>query len=73
MERFLRYSLERQRAIRLMYVDDKGAMKQVNATVCAMDEQQVELSTLRPKRQLTLPRQSLLAADYKKGDEGMTE
>ena len=70
MERFLRYSLERGRAIRLIYQEEDGRMRQVNAQVTAMNGSEVAFTTLRPKRDVTLPVSHLLSADYRKGDEG---
>ena len=67
MKRFLRYSLEHERAIRLMYMDEEG-MKQVSATVTALTESEVCFTTLRPKRNITLALEQLLSADYRKGD-----
>lgn len=70
MERFLQYSLERGRAIRLIYQEEDGRMRQVNAQVTAMGAGEVTIQTLRPKRVITLPVCRLLSADYRKGDEG---
>lgn len=70
MERFLQYSLERGRAIRLIYQEEDGRMRQVNAQVTAMGAGEVTIQTLRPKRLITLRLCSLLSADYRKGDEG---
>ena len=70
MERFLQYSLERNRAIRLIYLEDGGKLRQVTAVVTAYDEQQVSLYILRPPRNLTVSRTDILSADYRKGDEG---
>lgn len=70
MERFLRYSLERGRAIRLIYQEEDGRMRQVSAQVTGMTEDSVSFTTLRPRREMTLPVTHLLSADYRKGDEG---
>ncbi len=70
MERFLRYSLERNRAIRLIYLDEENKMRQVNAVVEGLDGGQVKLYILRPPRKLTLATDRILSADYRKGDEG---
>lgn len=70
MERFLRYSLERQRPIRLMFYDDAGTLRQANAQVLSMGQGGVRFTTTRPKAQWDLPLERLLSADYKKGDEG---
>ena len=70
MERFLRYSLERGRAIRLIYQEEDGRMRQVNAQVTAMRGSEVSFAVLRPRREVTLPMERVLSADYRKGDEG---
>lgn len=70
MERFLRYSLERGRAIRLIYQEEDGRMRQVSAQVTTIQDGEVSLITLRPRREVTLPMERLLSADYRKGDEG---
>ena len=73
MERFYVYSMERGRAIRLMWQEDDGALKQANAQVTAWDGSMLAVTTLRPKRQLTLRAEQILSADYRKGDEGTTD
>lgn len=70
MERFLRYSLEKQRPIRLIFYDESGTLRQYNAQVQTIEADTVSFTTLRPKAQWTLPPESILSADYKKGDEG---
>lgn len=70
MERLLRYSLERNRAIRLIYMDADARMHQITAVVTQLDAQQVKVYVLRPPRDLVLTRDMILSADYKKGDEG---
>lgn len=70
MERFLQYSLERGRAIRLIYQEENGRMRQVSAQVTALQGDSVSFVTLRPRREITLPVSHLLSADYRKGDEG---
>lgn len=70
MERFLRYSLERGRAIRLIYQEEDGRMRQVNAQVTTIQNGEVSLITLRPRREIILPMERLLSTDYRKGDEG---
>lgn len=70
MERFLRYSLEKQRPIRLIFFADDGSMKQVNAQITAVAEDKVCFSCLRPKGCYEVDLERILSADYKKGDEG---
>lgn len=70
MERFLRYSLEKQRPIRLIFFNDEGKMKQVNAQIVRVDGQQVRFTCLRPKGEFAVSMAQILSADYKRGDEG---
>lgn len=70
MERFLRYSLEKQRPIRLIFFADDGSMKQLNAQVTALQPGRVIFTSLRPKGTYDIPLERLLSADYKRGDEG---
>lgn len=70
MERFLRYSLDKQRPIRLMYMEEDGQMRQVNAQISAMDGATVCFTCLRPKGVFTIRMEQILSADYKRGDEG---
>ena len=73
MERLFRYSLERERAIRLIWLDGDGGMRQATAQVLAVTAEEITIRTLRPKRELTVPRAAVLSADYRKGDEGQAE
>lgn len=70
MERFLRYSREHNRAIRLIVIMPEGTMRQVNAVVEAYDVREARLYILRPPQRLTLPVENILSADYARGDEG---
>lgn len=70
MERFLRYSREHNRAIRVICILPDGQMKQLNAVVLSYDAKQVTLYVLRPPQNVTLPLTDILSADYAKGDEG---
>lgn len=69
MERLLRFSVEHERVIRLMLFQD-GRLTQVNARVIAYDEEQIEFITTRSPRPQTVLRADLLAADFRKGDDG---
>ena len=73
MERFYIYSMERQRAIRLIWQEEDGSFRQANGQVVAWDGQQLTVNTLRPKKTITLRAEQILSADYRKGDEGATE
>ena len=70
MERFLRYSLEKQRPIRLIFFADDGSMKQVNAQVTGVTETTVAFTCLWPKGACEVEKERILSADYKRGDEG---
>lgn len=69
MERLLQYSLERNRAIRLMYMDETG-LHQITCVVTAMDAAQITVYVVRPPKNLIIRKTDILSADYKKGDEG---
>lgn len=73
MERFYVYSMERQRAIRLLWQEEDGSLRQANAQVTAWNGAQLTITTLRPKKTLTLRAEQILSADYRKGDEGTCE
>ena len=70
MERFLRYSLERDKAIRVIYLDAEGRMRQANAVVEAMENGSVTLYILRPPARITSPAADILGASYTAKDEG---
>jgi len=70
MERFLQYSLERNRAIRLIYMDEEAKLRQVTAVITAYDQRQVSMHVLRPPSNVTVNRADILSTDYRKGDEG---
>lgn len=69
MERLLRYSLEHERVIRLMLLTE-GNLVQVNARIIAYDEERIEFITTRSPRPQTALRADILAADFRKGDDG---
>ncbi len=69
MERLLRYSLEHDRVIRLMLLHE-GNLAQVNARIIAYDGEKVEYITTRSPRPQMVARADLLAADFRKGDDG---
>ena len=70
MERLLRYSLEHERVIRLMLMDESGGLSQVNARVVRYDAESVDFITTRSPRTVTVPRKDILAIDFRKGDDG---
>ena len=69
MERMLRFSLEHDRVIRLMLLRD-GLLSQVNARVIAYDADSIEFITTRSPRPQKAERAEVLAADFRKGDDG---
>ena len=69
MTRFFRYSMERDRAIRLILMEN-GRIAQVSAVVLRFDEQKISLYILRPPRNVTLPLTDVLSASYVPKDEG---
>lgn len=71
MERMLRYSLEHQRAIRMMLIAGDGRLRQVKAVVERMEGRELTLYILRPPERLQLRVDDVLSADYAGGDDGM--
>ena len=71
MKRFFRYSLEHNRAIRMIYLDDEGKMHQVQAVVEKIDGERLSIYVLRPPRRLEIPMGDVLSCDYTRQDEGM--
>lgn len=70
MERMLRFSLEHERVIRLMLLDESGTLSQVNARILRYDAHTVDFVTSRSPRTVTVPRGDILAIDFRKGDDG---
>ncbi len=70
MERLLRYSMEHERVIRLMLMDEEGNLSQVNARILRYDADTVDFITTRSPRTVTAPRKDILAIDFRKGDDG---
>lgn len=70
MERILRFSLEHERVIRLMLLDESGTLSQVNARILRYDADTVDFVTSRSPRTVTVPRGDILAIDFRKGDDG---
>ncbi|NLI21214.1 MAG: hypothetical protein GX418_06675 [Clostridiales bacterium] len=69
MERFLRYSLDKGRKIRVVLLQD-GALRQTPATVLALNAEEVTLQTGAKKTPLTVRRDDILSCDYARGDHG---
>lgn len=70
MERMLRWSLEHDRPIRMMLMNEDGALSQVNARITRYDADSVDFITTRSPRTVTVPRRDILAVDFRKGDDG---
>lgn len=70
MDRLLRYSVEHDRVIRLMLMQE-GVLSQVNARIVAYDDRSVSFITTRSPRTQTAAREDVLAVDFRKGDDGM--
>ncbi len=71
MERFFRYSLEHDRPIRLMYMDEQGQLRQVNAVVEKREQGVLSLYLLRPIRRIEIREADVLSCDYARNDEGL--
>lgn len=70
MERFLQYSLEHDKPIRLIMTEEDGRLRQVSAVVEKREGDRVSLYILRPPRRITIPLDRILAASYMPRDEG---
>ncbi len=70
MERMLRWSLEHDRPIRMMLMNEDGAFSQVNARITRYDADSVDFISTRSPRTVTVPRRDILAVDFRKGDDG---
>ena len=71
MERLLRFAVEHDRVIRLMFMRD-GRLFQVNAHIVSYDDKQVSFVTTRSPRTQVISREELLAVDFRRGDDGQT-
>ena len=69
MERMLRFSVEHDRVIRMMLMQE-GSLSMVNARVIAYDDEKVEYVTTRSPRTQTALRADILSVDFRKGDDG---
>lgn len=69
MNRFLRYSQENQRKIRVMLMMD-GAIVQKNAVVLALDDMSATLQISGKKAPVTVALSDILSCDYARGDHG---
>ncbi len=69
LERFLLYSLQHHRPIRVWILGEK---KYQNITVIALDGEQVSFITTRRKTPQTMEKSAFLSASYARGDDGDT-
>lgn len=69
MNRFLRYSLQNERKIRVMLMLD-GAIVQKNAIVLALDETSAVLKLSSKKEPVSVALADILSCDYARGDHG---
>lgn len=74
VERFLRYSLERERKICVVLLED-GSMRKINLLVTAFDEDGVGFFARLPgrKRDMHIAVHDVLTAAYARGDQGELE
>ena len=69
MIRFLRYSLNHERRIRAVLMEN-DKMVQMNLTVTALDGETFAFVSAKQKTPRTLPLTALMAAGYARGDNG---
>ena len=69
MNRFLRYSQEKGRKIRMMLMLN-GQLAQKTALVLSYDEQAAGLQLGQRKQPVTVPLSDILGCDYARGDSG---
>ena len=69
MERFLRYSMEKERKIRAVLTLD-GALTQKTVTVLSVQGDTVTLIIGAKKKPVTVAMQEILSCDYARGDHG---
>ena len=69
MERFLRYSMEKGRKIRMVFLLD-GQFQQKTVTVLTSDGAAVTLGLAGKKTPLTVALSDILSCDYARGDHG---
>lgn len=75
VERFLRYSLEREQKICVVMMDEDGAISKMNLLVTAIDEDGMGFTARRPGRKLSkhYALSGVLTATYARGDQGALE
>ncbi len=69
LNRFLRYSLQHRKPIRVWM---EGEKKYQNITVIGLEENLVHFITARKKTPSSVPLEAFLSASYARGDDGDT-
>lgn len=69
LERFLQYSLDHHRPVRVLMAD---TLKYQNILVLALEDSQVSFLSSGRKMPKTLPLSAFLSAAYARGDDGDT-
>ena len=72
MIRFLRYSLDHERRIKAVLMEE-NKMIQMNLTVTALDSETFTYISAKQKTPRTLPLTALMAAGYARGDNGESD
>jgi hypothetical protein len=72
MNTFLKYSLERQRKIRVVLLTD-GRITQKNAVVLSLTASEAALRLSGKKEPVVVPLADILSCDYARGDHGEEE
>lgn len=72
MERFLRYSLENNKKIKVIFLKEEK-MQQQNIQICALDQNDFIYTSAKQKKPKRLPYEALLCAGYARGDHGDTQ
>ncbi|HPF88267.1 MAG TPA: hypothetical protein PK537_09485 [Candidatus Limiplasma sp.] len=72
MNAFLKYSLDKQRKIRVMLLLD-GTIVQKNVTVLSLTATHATLKPGTGKTPVTVPLADILSCDYARGDHGEDE
>lgn len=70
-DRFLLYSLEHQKKITLMMMDEKG-IRRMNVTVTSIGDEAIEYVTGRSDKRKSIALGNILSAAYARGDDGDT-
>ena len=73
IRRFLQYSLERERKICVVIMDENGAMIKKNMLVTAMDDDGFSARLPGRKREMRYALSQVLTAAYARGDQGELE